>query len=105
MKLEDAMRLYPPAESPLKILTDRDHADRIIAGQMIADELRLTAAEQFAQMKMVARLRENAVEGVDSGYSMIRNVDLNAIVDYYRRRFMLPLPSLSLGTPLPPLSP
>ena len=84
----------------MRILTERDQVDRIIAGQVLANEVRIIISEDLMNYKRVALLRDNAVEGATSGYSLIRNCDLNELVEHYRRKYMAPIMLLPQAQPL-----
>lgn len=89
MRLEDALKLYPP-EGTLIVLDQETYERQRIAGQVIADSFRKLMAEQLAVLRELAALRANTVEG-QSGYSLIRNEDLNGISRMVRDLYLRPI--------------
>lgn len=62
MRLEDALKLFPP-DGIITMLDQATFEQQRVAGQVIADSLRKLMAEQIAILRELAQLRANAVEG------------------------------------------
>jgi hypothetical protein len=77
MRLEEALRHFPQEAAMLDQATFEGQRE---AGQVCADAVRKIAREQMALLRAIMVLRAHTVEGSSSGYSMIRNGDLNEIV-------------------------
>jgi hypothetical protein len=101
MKLEEALKLFPPADGQLEILAQSTFEQQRQAGQVCADAVRKIAREQMALLQAIVLMRANTVEGHSSGYSMIRNQDLNEIVRLASSLLLRPAPAIR---PLPPPS-
>jgi len=77
MRLDEALKLFPP-EGQLELLSPSTAEQKNAAGQICADAVRKIAREQMALLKAILIMRANTVVG-SSGYSLIRNEDLNEI--------------------------
>lgn len=92
MHLEDALKLYP-ADRTLAMHDQDTYERQHLAGQVIADSFRKLMAEQLAVLRELAALRANTIEG-QSGYSLIRNEDLNGISRMVRDLYLRPIAPL-----------
>lgn len=78
MRLDEALKYFPP-EGQLEMLAQGTFEQQRQAAQICADAVRKIAREQMALLKAILVMRANTVVGSASGYSLIRNADLNEI--------------------------
>ncbi len=103
MELKDALAVFPPA-GQLEMLTPATYEKQREAAQVVADALRRMAKEQVELLKAILVMRANTTVGQVSGYSLIRNEDLNAVADRAAALLLRPgsIPRLPPASPLEP---